>query len=41
MLTIVDLPYLDYEGSDYSPNEIMVFWSEYRYAAANVQFFLA
>jgi hypothetical protein len=38
-LTIVDLPYLDYDGTDYSPNQILVFWSQYRYAAANVQFF--
>jgi hypothetical protein len=38
-LTIVDLPYLDYDGTDYTPNQILVFWSEYRYAAANVQLF--
>lgn len=38
-LTVVDLPYLDNDGTDYSPNQILVFWSEYRYAAANVQFF--
>ena len=38
-LTIVDLPYLDYDGTDYSPNQILVFWSQYRYAAANVQLF--
>lgn len=38
-LTIVDLPYLDYDGTDYTPNQILIFWSEYRYAAANVQLF--
>jgi hypothetical protein len=38
-LTIVDMPYLDYDGTDYTPNQILVFWSQYRYAAANVQFF--
>lgn len=38
-LTIVDLPYLDYDGTDYSPNQILIFWSQYRYAAANVQLF--
>ena len=38
-LTIVDLPYLDYDGTDYTPNQILVFWSQYRYAAANVQLF--
>jgi hypothetical protein len=38
-LTIVDMPYLDHDGTDYSPNQILIFWSEYRYAAANVQLF--
>ena len=38
-LTIVDLPYLDYDGTDYTPNQILIFWSQYRYAAANVQLF--
>ncbi len=38
-LTVVDLPYLDNDGTDYSPNQILIFWSNYRYAAANVQFF--
>jgi hypothetical protein len=38
-LTIVDMPYLDYDGTDYAPNQILVFWSQYRYAAANVQLF--
>jgi hypothetical protein len=38
-LTVVDMPYLDHDGTDYTPNQIMIFWSEYRYAAANVQLF--
>jgi hypothetical protein len=38
-LTVVDMPYLDYDGTDYTPNQILVFWSDYRYAAANVQLF--
>lgn len=38
-LTIVDMPYLDYDNTDYRPNQILVFWSEYRYAAANIQLF--
>lgn len=38
-LTIVDMPYLDYDGTDYTPNQILIFWSQYRYAAANVQLF--
>ena len=38
-LTIVDMPYLDNDNTDYRPNQILVFWSEYRYAAANIQLF--
>ena len=38
-LTIVDLPYLDYDGTDYTPNQILIFWSQYRYGAATVQLF--
>jgi len=38
-LTIVDMPYLDNDGTDYTPNQILIFWSEYRYGAANVQLF--
>jgi len=38
-LTVVDMPYLDYDGTDYTPNQIMIFWPEYRFAAANVQLF--
>jgi hypothetical protein len=38
-LTVVDMPYLDHDGTDYSPNQIMIFWPEYRFAAANVQLF--
>lgn len=38
-LTVVDLPYLDNDGTSYTPNQILVYWSEYRYAAANVQLF--
>ena len=33
------MPYLDYDGTVYSPNQIMIFWNDYRYAAANVQLF--
>ena len=38
-LSVVDLPYLDYAGTAYSPNQVMVFWSSYRYGAANIQLF--
>ena len=35
-VTIVDMPYLDYADTTYYPNQILIFWSQYRYAAANV-----
>lgn len=35
----VDLPYLDHDGTNYSPNQILVFWENYRFAAANVQLY--
>jgi hypothetical protein len=38
-LTIVDLPYLDEDGMSYSPNQIVIFWNQYRYSAANLQLF--
>jgi len=38
-LTIVDMPYLDYDNITYSPNQLLVIWNDYRYAAANVQLF--
>jgi hypothetical protein len=38
-LTVVDMPYLDYDGTVYSPNQIMIFWNGYRYGAANIQLF--
>ncbi|QNA89025.1 DUF3103 family protein [Massilia sp. Dwa41.01b] len=38
-LTVVDMPYLDNDGTTYAPNQIMIFWSSYRYGAANIQLF--
>ncbi|MDM5181198.1 DUF3103 family protein [Massilia sp. DJPM01] len=38
-LSVVDMPYLDYANTAYTPNQIMVFWSSYRYGAANIQLF--
>ncbi|HEX8615623.1 MAG TPA: DUF3103 family protein [Telluria sp.] len=38
-LSVIDMPYLDYAGTTYNPNQIMVFWSSYRYGAANIQLF--
>jgi hypothetical protein len=38
-LEAVDLPYLDHDGTNYSPNQILIFWENYRFAAANVQLY--
>ncbi|WP_249347040.1 DUF3103 domain-containing protein [Corallococcus exiguus] len=35
-LDIVDMPYLDTDGRTYSPNQVLIFWERYRWAAANV-----
>jgi hypothetical protein len=36
-LEAVDMPYLDNDGTNYYPNQILIFWENYRFAAANVQ----
>lgn len=36
---LVDLPYLQHEATQYSPGQILLYWSDYRYRAANIQFF--
>ncbi len=36
VLDIVDMPYLDYDGKTYSPNQIAIYWDRYRWAAADV-----
>jgi hypothetical protein len=38
-LRIVELPYLDHDGTTYLPNQIIVDWSQYGYQAVNVQLF--
>lgn len=35
-LDIVDMPYLDTDGRTYLPNQVLIFWERYRWAAANV-----
>jgi hypothetical protein len=35
----VDMPYLDHDGTSYFPNQILVLWETYRFAAANVQLY--
>ncbi|WKE65211.1 DUF3103 family protein [Gallaecimonas kandeliae] len=36
---IVDMPYLDYDGKTYYPNQVLVYWDRYRWGAADVVFF--
>jgi hypothetical protein len=38
-IKLVNLPYLTTEATDYYPNQVLVFWSDFRFAAANIQFF--
>lgn len=38
-LAAVDMPYFDDENKEYYPNQILIFWSNYRYAAADVIFY--
>ncbi|WP_310597844.1 DUF3103 family protein [Aeromonas aquatica] len=36
VVDIVDMPYLDYDNTDYSPNQILVYWDRYRWGAVDV-----
>jgi hypothetical protein len=36
-LRLIDLPYLDYDQTDYFPNQLVLFWSDYRFNAADFQ----
>jgi hypothetical protein len=36
ILDIVDMPYLDHDGTDYTPNQILIHWERYRWQAADV-----
>ncbi len=38
-LKIVELPYLDNDGTTYAPNQILLDWNDYAYQAANIQLF--
>ncbi len=38
-IKIIPMYYLDEDGRDYYPNQIMLFWDDYRYQAANIQLF--
>ncbi|MGF1776716.1 DUF3103 family protein [Vibrio nomapromontoriensis] len=36
VLDIIDMPYLDYSGIEYSPNQVMIYWQRYRWSAADM-----
>ncbi|PCK30808.1 DUF3103 family protein [Pseudoalteromonas piscicida] len=36
VLDIVDMPYLDHDGTDYTPNQIIIHWERYRWQAADL-----
>jgi len=38
-IKIIPMYYLDYSGTDYYPNQIILFWDDYAYQAANIQLF--
>ncbi len=38
-IKIIPMYYLDHEGTTYYPNQIMLFWEDYKYQAANIQLF--
>lgn len=38
-MMIVDMPYLDHDKTTYSPNQIIVNWSNFQYQVANIQIF--
>lgn len=38
-LDIVDMPYLDHDKTTYSPNQVLVYWPRYRWAAVDVLFY--
>jgi hypothetical protein len=38
-IAIVAMPYLDNEDQDYYPNQVILFWDDYAYQAANIQLY--
>ena len=38
-IKVIPMYYLDHDGRDYYPNQILLFWDDYEYQAANIQLF--
>ncbi|MCK5923104.1 MAG: DUF3103 family protein [Methylococcales bacterium] len=36
VVDLVEMPYLDYAGKEYLPNQIVVYWSRYRWGAVDM-----
>lgn len=36
VLDIIEMPYLDYAGNEYYPNQVIIHWERYRWAAADM-----
>ncbi|MBE0364453.1 hypothetical protein PULV_a2793 [Pseudoalteromonas ulvae UL12] len=36
ILDVIDLPYLDYDGTDYHPNQVIIHWQRYRWQAVDL-----
>ncbi|MDJ0837505.1 MAG: DUF3103 family protein [Acidobacteriota bacterium] len=38
-IRLVDMPYLDHDGTSYYPNQLVVYWYQYRYNTVNMTFY--
>ncbi|MGB0524864.1 MAG: DUF3103 family protein [Flammeovirgaceae bacterium] len=38
-IQVIPMYYLDHDGRDYYPNQVLLFWDDYAYQAANIQLF--
>ena len=38
-IKVIPMYYLDHDETDYYPNQILLFWDDYKYQAANIQLF--
>ncbi|MDP2542495.1 DUF3103 family protein [Tenacibaculum discolor] len=38
-IKVIPMYYLDHDDTDYYPNQVMLFWDDYQYQAANIQLF--
>ncbi|PSW06812.1 DUF3103 domain-containing protein [Photobacterium lipolyticum] len=36
VIDVIDMPYLDYSETEYFPNQVLIYWQRYRWAAADM-----